>query len=94
MTPEALKALFLERLLNVGQEAAGSAMERHRSLVSKFVGGECGLKLDQLAALIDVLGLEISDAGKIGLDADEYEQLLQMQADLATLKLKLLRERK
>lgn len=93
MSGKAFETLVRERLRG-SLEAAGHAVGRDRSLLGKWLEGSGTLRLEQLVALIDFLGLELMDGAQIAIETNEYERLLQDQADLAALKLKLLRERK
>lgn len=93
MTREPLKTLILSRM--AGQhEGVALAVGKHRSNIARFANGEQGMHVDSVDALLTDLGLDVVDAGMISITPDEYERGLRDSAELAALKLKLLRERK
>lgn len=93
MSGKAFETLVRERLR--GQlDPASQAIGRDRTLIGKWLEGSAGLRLEQLVALLDYLGIELMDSAQVAIELDEYERLLRDQAELATLKIQRLRERK
>lgn len=94
MSGNAFETLIRERLRDVKHEVVAQAIGRDRTLIGKWLEGSAGLRLEQLTALVDHLGIDLMDGGQIAIEMSEYERLLEAQAELASLKLKLLRERR
>jgi len=57
-----LQTLILRRFATVGQKAVALDTKIDDSMLSRFLSGERGLKLDQIGPVFDALGLRVVEA--------------------------------
>lgn len=70
-------SLLLKRLAIVGQTKVSEVTGIDHTLISRFVSGERGLRIDQIGPVLDALGLRLVEAnGEMRtIGADEHEAL-------------------
>ena len=70
MAPEPLRNPLRDRLTKAKREAVEAAMGKGESWATKLINNESGVRLDDLPALLQTLGLKIVDASKRCVDPE------------------------
>jgi hypothetical protein len=65
--------VVLQRLATVKNQTVAEAIGKDESTVSRIASGEVGIKLNDLHAFIDALGLKIVDKNQRCIDSSIYE---------------------
>ncbi len=72
-TPRKLAQVLLHKLAAVKNSTVAIAIKKDESTISRIVNGETGVKLDDIQAFLDALGLKVVDKNRVCVDAAEYQ---------------------